>query len=197
MAHSESGLTELANPYLDEYLALKTDEESISPFKQRWAMCRRYAWAIPSNGAIEALVALSPIVEVGAGLGYWAKLVSEAGGDITAYDIEPNPEANDFLANGPWFPVERGDVRKALAGGRRERTLFLCWPPMSDMAVTALRSHRGEHVVYVGEDWSGCTANDEFFHLVEAVYEPVETVHIPQWYGLHDYMTIYRRKEAK
>lgn len=53
---------------------------------QRAELVRRYAWAVPDAAAIAALAARSPLVEIGAGTGYWARLLAAAGADIIAYD---------------------------------------------------------------------------------------------------------------
>lgn len=47
----------------------------------------RFSWAIPDERAIRILHHFSPVVEIGAGDGYWAGLVEAAGGDVLAFDI--------------------------------------------------------------------------------------------------------------
>ena len=183
-----------ANPYLDEFVAAHERADALSQFMTRQQLTASYAWAVPTPEAIEAIAKLSPIVEVGAGTGYWAWLLREAGAEVHAFDIAPPPTPNDYGHTRTWSEVQVGDARKAMAGGRRTHTLLLCWPPMSDMAYTALLAHRGEHVVYVGEGYGGCTANDEFHELLAARYEAIATPPIPRWWGLHDYCTIYRRR---
>lgn len=102
------------------------------------------------------------------------------------------------------------------------RTLFLCWPPYNGaMAIEAVRAYQGDTVVYIGESYGGCTADDDFFTLMGEGYEPcdksecsgdnepdychlyhgdlkpewerVDDVVIPRWYGLHDYLYVYKR----
>lgn len=51
--------------------------------------CRMYAFAVPTAAAIEVLKQHSPLVEIGAGTGYWASLLQKAGGDIVALDSQP------------------------------------------------------------------------------------------------------------
>ncbi|CAM9829753.1 unnamed protein product [Choristocarpus tenellus] len=46
----------------------------------------RYAWAIPDERALRIIGHFGPIVEVGCGLGYWARLLRDRGVDVTAYD---------------------------------------------------------------------------------------------------------------
>jgi hypothetical protein len=73
--------------------------------------------------------------------------------------------------------------------------MFLCWPPYDTrMAEEALRAYAGNAVVYVGEGYGGCTANDAFHERLKADFECVYSVELPRWFGIHDHMTIWRRK---
>jgi hypothetical protein len=46
--------------------------------------CRLYAFAAPNEAALCALAALGPLVEVGAGAGYWARLLKMRGAQVGA-----------------------------------------------------------------------------------------------------------------
>ena len=163
--------------------------------RRRDQLVHRYAWAVPSNRVIHRLATLGPLVEVGAGGGYWAHLIDAAGGDILAYDVAPPGEAaNPWYDGSPWHPVHRGGPE--VAGEHPERTLLLCWPPFdAPVARRALESYRGNRVVYVGEDAMGCTAERGFFTRLEDEWVPVARWSIPQWPGLHDALRIYRRRQ--
>jgi hypothetical protein len=175
-------------------LSLKLDrvDDLVDGFRARRELCRKYSFAIPNDEAIACLVRHSPIVEIGAGTGYWAKLVAEAGGDLRAFDNFRWKHLKGQF--GRWFPVERGTPETA--GEFPDRTLFLCWPPYNTrMAARALIAHAktgGQKVIVVGESDGGCTANAEFFGRLEWKYEVTETVDIPQWVGIHDYLTAWR-----
>ena len=180
------------NQYLQEFNNL-SDEPRFS-YGGRSSLVRKYAWAVPNDEAIQKLVSLSPIVEVGAGTGYWAKLVSEAGGDVRAFDSSP-PKfgVNRYEHTNAWFPVERGQAN--VASRFAHRTLLLCWPPYNTgMATEALRAYNGKTVVFVGESQGGCTGNDEFHDMLKDRFNRVESVWLPCWSGIHDYMTIWNRK---
>ena len=47
----------------------------------------RYAWACPDSRALRALASCGPLVEVGAGHGYWASLLRARGADVLAFDL--------------------------------------------------------------------------------------------------------------
>ena len=138
----------------------------------------------------------SPIVEIGAGTGYWAALVKQAGGDIIAFDPHPprvNYEKNPYhQRTATFFPVKRGSYNQAK--NRPDRTLFMCWPPYnSSIAYRTLREYTGSTLIFVGEGEGGCTGNDDFFKLLEYEFNIIEEVDIPQWYGIHDRMMVFER----
>ena len=49
-------------------------------------LCKKYAWAIPDERALQILASFSPLIEIGAGRGYWARLLRDQGVDILAFD---------------------------------------------------------------------------------------------------------------
>jgi hypothetical protein len=102
------------------------DGSSIATHSVRRAACDRYAWAIPSNEALDALVKLSPLVEIGAGAGYWARLLHERGANVVAFDntLTDNHWHDE---TGVWYPVLQGGIEQAAEFP--DHTLFLCWPP--------------------------------------------------------------------
>jgi hypothetical protein len=100
----------------------------VEAYKAREDARKRYAWAVPTDEALDAIAKLSPIVEIGAGTGYWAALLSTRGADVIAYDRAPGHHANHYHGDSPlWFDVKAGGDSKA--ADHPDRTLFLCWPP--------------------------------------------------------------------
>lgn len=185
----------------------------------------RWSWAIPTNEAILTIVKHSPggVVEIGAGAGYWARLITRAGGDVVAFDKHPPPHPDNVWheKTRPWFDVQAGGPEAAAR--YPDRTLLLCWPPYSwDVAARAARAHLdagGRRLIYIGEGASGCTG-DETFHAmleegwcpgcseledladaehvawcgVKPLYDQIDSVAIPQWWGMHDRLTVWQAK---
>lgn len=200
-----------SNPYLEEvgkWVRLRFEdwirdwdvnserhfENEIEAYRERPKYVDRYSWAVPNEDALNMLARYSPLVEIGAGNGYWAHLLRERGVDIVAYDLlPPNEGANTFHSGARvWTEVLKGSHEKVRR--HRDRTLFLCWPPYANpMARKALARFRGDTVIYVGE-WMACTADDQFHELLEAKFEQVERVEIPSWPGIRDSLTVWRRK---
>jgi hypothetical protein len=162
----------------------------------RDVLVRTYSWAIPNRQAIETIAHYSPLVEVGAGSGYWAYLLQLAGADIIATDAQPGrPFSFDWPEDSkPWFDVQQCTAKDAVTLHSR-RTLFLCWPTAGDeMASTALRQTEALHVVFVGWKDDDVTGDQDFHDALRRDWLLVETVDIPQWPGMRDRLFVYKRR---
>jgi hypothetical protein len=176
-------------------------ERSLEVHRKRDECILKYAFAVPGPEALQALVELSPIVEIGAGLGYWAHLLEQMGADVTAYDLHVNKSGKVKLYSEkryvqPYTTVIRGEP--AAAWLHSDRTLFLCWPPYDEpMAFDSLDNYLkggGQTLAYVGEGSGGCTGDDAFHELMGEKMEHERTVGIPVWWGIHDRLEIWRAK---
>jgi len=144
-----------------------------------------YAYAIPSPETIEWVAQFSegrPLVELGAGRGYWAAQLAKAGLTVEAYDSEPPGKAENVSFPGAigqrdvWYHV--GDSAE-LAGrkhGWSNCVLFLCWPPgwgntMASEALAEFESAGGSCLIFIGEPQGGKTGDDAFFDALRARWE--------------------------
>lgn len=156
-------------------------------------LVRRYAWAVPSTQALAVAAAYGPIVEVGAGSGYWAYLLGLAGAEVAAFDIMAPLARGEYSGSEPWADVACGSAEDAVRA-HPERTLFLCWPPADDpMAFRALSLTRAEHLIFVGWQDDDITGSREFHQLIRKSWRLVEAVEIPQWPEMRDRLFVYRR----
>jgi len=191
----------IKNPYLDEFNSLGHKRVSgfshfsLDHYRHRERMVKQYAWAIPNQIALDTIAKYGSVVDIGAGLGYWAYCLQQMGVDVVAYDLIIKGE-NHYTEGKPWTEVLEGAPE--VASYYPQRTLFLCWPPYEDpMATDCLKFYEGNTVIYVGEGSSGCTGDYEFHHRLNHFYAEVEGeeyVHIPQWDGIHDYLSVWKRK---
>jgi hypothetical protein len=173
----------LLNPYLDIYRLLQ-NQPAEHQLELRKKLIWAYSWAIPSEEAIDALSKLSPLLELGAGTGYWSWLLRQAGSHVVALDHNP-------VAPPHWTEVEKGD--ESFSSRFADRSLFLCWPPYQDpMAHKALLSFTAKTVAYVGE-WRGRTGDDEFHQVLEKEFVKQNEIAIPCWPGFHDRLYIFQR----
>jgi hypothetical protein len=181
----------------------------------------RFAFAVPDDGALEAIATASPrgVVEIGAGTGYWARLLHENGVDVVAYDIAPapSPERRWFADTPGWFPVRSGDHTAVDAHG--DRTLLLVWPTRNEDwaadTVQRFAAAGGTTLAYVGEPPGGRTGDDRFHALIGEIdrclacaynittapcvcgttplYARIETIELPHWTGYEDDLRLYVR----
>lgn len=168
-------------------------------YLMRQFFTQRFSWAIPSPRAIHEITEFadgSTILEIGAGMGLWARLLRDNGATVVATDHRPGVSHSYPKQGyvGTYTPIEEMAAEGALRRYPDADVLMLCWPPYSyDMAECALRDFQGSRVVYIGE-WLGCCATAAFFsQLEEWAALQIRTIHIPQWAGIHDSLYQCRR----
>jgi tetratricopeptide (TPR) repeat protein len=191
-------LTETSNPLL-ELVDLMESRYSASDTRRfcRDLIVRKYSWAIPSNAALTAIINCGPIVEVGAGTGYWAALLRRRGADIIAYDALPaETKRNGYTSrNVSWTEVLLGS--ESTVAFHPDRTLMLCWPPNRDvMATKALEFYTGDRLIYIGEEWPGCTADFNFHQKLQQNWTLETRVNLPRWSLITDSVFIYARNKT-
>ena len=167
---------------------------NIEDILNREKLVQEYSWAIPSKSVIRRIVEFSPsICEIGAGTGYWAYMLKQAGANVVAYDIAvPGKRENNWGHNRTWYPVQEGDILSI--NQHQSKALMLCWPPYSrSMASTVLNLYTGNKLIYIGESRYGCTADDKFFDLLDKDWNLVENKEMIVWEGLHDSLYLYER----
>jgi hypothetical protein len=93
-------------------------------FDWRTSICSYFAWAVPNHAALQSLLSLGPLVELGAGTGYWAWLLTRMGADVVAYDVHDSHEGQGYRFRHTL--VRDGGVEMLQSSG--QRALLLCWP---------------------------------------------------------------------
>jgi len=206
---------EYVNPYLakirklkatipewDEFFTNGDDETRTSNWirlevvGQR--LLERYAWAIPDTRALKILKHYSPLIEIGAGRGYWSRLLSEMDVNVVAFDRT--------VYDRRWFDVQLGGpdvLSRSVADGR---SLFLCYPDESNnLGLKCLKHFRGEVVVHVGELVTtgtlsgypqapfGRTTSSEFTVELLESFHCVLSASIPRFPFSKDCITVWKR----
>ena len=136
------------------------------------ALQHAFAHAVPSAEALDAVAALdTPVVEIGAGTGYWAALLEQRGVDVVALDATPptrlvgnksEDDAKNKYFDATFREVLRGEPADLAAHG--DRALMICWPYLRDEGrgkwdVTCLDHWKGRALVHVGE-WNARDGGD-------------------------------------
>lgn len=183
----------------------------------------KWTWAIPAPLSLAWIAERldgRPVVELGAGNGYWAWCLSQMGVDVVAYDIapigfehswfHPNEDDPDGWYGNPqeFYPVKQGGVE--VLTEHPDRVLFLCWPNYdTSFAFDAISTYGGSEFIYIGEGSGGCNADWQFWAVVAGDGDPwgkpdgvtvpprawkrVDSGPLLQWSGLHDGLDQYRR----
>lgn len=173
----------------------------------------RFAWAVPNDAALEAIARHSPngVVEIGAGAGYWARLLRQRGVDVIAYDPQPPGTESEWHVGYAWSDVERADHR--VVTKHPDRTLLMVWPSLgAGWTDEAVELFEGDTVAYVGESRGGCTGTRVMHELlgngdpecwclgectcspvIPALFQALEEVTIPQWWAWNDRLSIHQR----
>ncbi len=115
-------------------------------------LAQRYAYVVPDERSISMLSALGPIVEIGAGTGYWAYRLRARGVDVIAFDQAPpdGERANRYHApTATWSDVIAADHTVLIE--HSDRALFLCWPPLYSSLGDSLASYNGNTVALIGD----------------------------------------------
>jgi hypothetical protein len=207
--------TEVTNPYWDEVAHLVAPErwgQGLPVVEQfcldrhvlnvdRNDICGRYAWTItdPAAVAFVAEHARGKVVDPLAGSGYWLWLLAQLGVDGIGYDRNPpTGGGNNWHKAG----IEHVEIRPVANGAdasatHPDRTLLLAWPPYDDTTgETILRRYRGGRVIYVGEGEGGCCGDDAMFERLAKEWTEVALHRPVQFWGIHDYVTVYDRKDG-
>jgi len=209
------------NPLLDE-LRRAGPIGRDDPLRRQ--LVRRYAYGVPIDEALDAIAAVSAngVVEIGAGTGYWARLLHDRGVDVVAYDRWPPPSGNNRFVDAapPWFPVRQGDTQ--VVADHADRTLLLVWPTRDEVwpgdAVERFHDAGGTMLVFVGEGPGGRTG-DSVLHArlgaygaclactlgvvdapcvcdVDVLWRLRRRIAIPQWADADDACSIYHRADG-
>jgi len=71
----------------------------------------------------------------------------------------------------------------------------LSWPYMDTMAFDIWKAMRkGQELLYIGEDYGGCTASDEFFEAVGGCEVEHTVEHHKSFYGIHDHISLFKKR---
>jgi hypothetical protein len=159
-------------------------------------LAQHYAYVLPGDSTLAMLAGLGPLVEIGAGTGYWAHRLRSIGVDIVAFDQAPvgGERANRYHPpTRPWTQVEQGD--QTILSDHADRALFLCWPPLFSSLGDCLAYYSGDTVACIG-DGGYSTASLDHLHetFTKIATAPVRA--LDPYPGVRAQLTIWKRTEA-
>ena len=169
--------------------------------QRRQELVQLCAWAIPTEAALETLARYAPLIDCGAGMGYWAALLQARGADALGCDLHPpgGKAANAFhrRQRAPWTQVHRLSAVDAVRRHPRH-ALMLCWPPYEDdvASYAALRAYAGDIAIHIGES-NGASGSVRFHRELALNWTLEEEVDLPHWPRLDDRLRVYRRNPVR
>jgi len=164
----------------------------------------KYAWAVPSEKALRVVREFGPVVEIGAGKGYWGKLLLQGGVDYVGYDIHANDKENEFPSH---CDIKQGGV--AAIAKHQDRSLMLCYPDdyedgPESMALKCLQKYKGNTVILIGElfgqtilenPW-GKTCGGDFQEELAASFHLVLQLALPSFQCSVDSISVWKRTQV-
>ncbi len=194
------------NPYIkklkkiiDENFHMNTEDLESLLLTHRSEFVSEYSFTIPYYDILKKVASYSPIVEIGAGSGYWARCLSEFGADVIAYDSHPPGEHTpwEWQNGNPWFEDSWYSIIKddeSAAAHHPDRTLFMAWPiPLNPMAYNALLNYKnagGKTIIFIG-DPNPASSGDEFFYQMLYEHKEIEQSYLYSWPGINEKLLIY------
>lgn len=195
LGHLPRGITCDTNPYLEKFHQLPHVDSELHVYL-REVLVDHYSWAIPNEAALATITRYQPIIEIGAGTGYWAAMLRARGVDVLAVDSTPVESGlNHSYTQAAHSFTDIINTDETVVMNYPDRTLFICWPPdFSPMACSALCHYTGKHFILIGE--SDNSGQAELHSRLEQQWQLVDSADIPQWGGMHDWLQVYERKTS-
>ena len=166
---------------------------SIEPFRARQYFVEQFSWAVPSLEALEKIKEYAgdgKVLEIFAGSGLWTLLLRLMAVRVVSTDSVPKVDGFAF--------VQAQTATEAVQSEQDANLLFMCWAPYADPAdYDALVEFHGEYVVTVSEGQYGCVGSDQFWEYLFDHYESIDHAEVPNWYGIHDHLEVWRRRTSE
>ena len=197
-AKSLEGIRDFARASMEHMLIHTERDRFISEF----------SFAVPTREALDRICRFSPLLEIGAGSGAWAKLLAMRGADIIATDPALEGFQLFFGSGGRWaqsyYPVlplhGKTAVRRWL-----NRNVFCSWPSLNQTWLRqAARAMPPGRVLLVVRE--AATADERTWDDVEYRFKPLgeprdgwvdNSIELPTWHFLHDHLEVWQKKTRR
>ena len=131
-------------------------------------------------------------LEVGSGNGYLAHRLNQAGISVLPTDANLPQQSGYHLGSVQHTDIINIDARTAIQE-LPEMDLLWSWPCPGDSSGQALQHFRGKTLIYIGDQYDGCTGGKLFHQLLDQRFKPVDFIPIPSFSNVHDCIGVYRR----
>lgn len=183
-------------------IKMLTKDLSRTDYNIRQNFCFNWSWAIPDEDSVKEiskfLIDEKMVLEIGAGLGLWSRLLQDQGTKMVPIDIDDDKIRSQHISFDSGFTkvrlLSKQDI-DLLLDNNFGSSLFLCWPSYNkDWAYQYLKKLEPNKLVFIGEDNGGCTADENFFYELHRKYEEVNRIYHKNWDGIQDSITFHVRK---
>lgn len=135
------------------------------------------------------------VSELSCGAGWFTHWLRKYGQPVSGHCVD------DFSWNDMKYQkwVKKIDSIKHVKKSKDVDLFILCWPYMDDVAFKIWSVMQPKQsLLYIGEGYGGCTANELFFDAVEGHEVNIENKRIynkfKSFYAVHDYPALYVKK---
>jgi hypothetical protein len=170
-------------------------ESIMEEYTARDKFIQRYGFAVLWSEAIEAMRPHAPLLEIGAGSGYWTYELQRHGIDCIATDTMEG-EYGFFTREGEDLSLRRWkkqyvEIEKlnSVEAVRKypNRNLLSVWPDYNkSWAADALDIFTGQVVIYMGEGYGNATADDRFHELLDLRFRDQDRIPMPHFEHSYD-----------
>lgn len=173
-------------------------------------MCRdcyvhRYSFPLMTKEVVEDMANYlhnHKVLEVCCGSGYISKCIKDADPtiDIICTDNLKWESMNDFTYwQNHFMEIENIDALDAIDKyGDQVDYVLLSWPEFNKPIGTKILQRcleKNISMIYIGEDWGGCTANNEFFELIDINCNTYRiSINYVPFCGIHDDIYVITKK---
>lgn len=212
----ELGLRRKCEPFsikkFEEYITLldirripqKYDNGTINNMGARDLIILKQGFALLTHSWINTLVEYigdKKCLEIMAGCGSLSKILKDKGVNIkTTDDFSWDGRANWNNAKNYWIEIENKDAIESIKEyGKDVDFIVMSWAYMDNTAYECLLEMRKINpnckMIFIGEGWGGCTANDNFYENFIEIDEEISNKinkNYQQWEGIHDRVYIVK-----
>lgn len=152
-----------------------------------------FGFSIPCAEVLDALAEHQPILEIGAGTGYWTALMRHRGIDVIGTDPD---EQGWWKQVGQYDPTQvKLEARQALRQWS-DRTVFCSWPSYKEIWFhQALKTmYVGRRLILIEED---VCADDNTWKYRDRNFELLAPIRVPAWPGMNDRCGVWRKEQRR
>jgi hypothetical protein len=147
----------------------------------------KYSFVTPPAIAIAEIkkfVGIDKVLEVGAGLGFWAKLLRLIDIDVLATDRSIYPTIYTF--------IEKIDGVEAVKKYKDKNVLMMIWPEDENWVDETLQNFTGNKMIFAGNH--DCCATEKFYERCSNEWNNIKSIETPAWFDSNCDVKLYERK---